>query len=135
MNLGASFFLFVFGASCGVLQIVAAYNGMTGLSFFKRPILGYAFGFVAIIGMYCFFFLSGDRNVLIPRLEGSQLLGWSVLALFSSVVFTLVISSLVRKKDSEAVEDSEQGEGLEALKRETYLRLIKRLFNRTKGEV
>jgi len=39
-ELALEYFVLVFAASLGVLQAVAAYNGLRGLSFFSRPTWG-----------------------------------------------------------------------------------------------
>lgn len=126
------FVLFTFVACLGVLQIAAAHGRMVGLAFFKRPILGYLFGILAIGGMFWWFFTSGDRNVWNPRLEGAQLFGCFTLAGFCAIVFTLIVCSLLkgwRSRPSEELEE-ESSKGLEVLRRTTYFRVISRLFKR-----
>ena len=85
------FFLYVFLFSTGVLQIAASFNRMRGLAFFNNAKAGYAFGALFIVCGNLMFFLSGDRNVIAPRLEGTQLLGWTFLGLICSLVVTLAI--------------------------------------------
>ncbi len=126
--LSVLFFLYVFLFSVGIIQIAASYSRMRGLSFFTSPTIGYSFGAVFIIGSNLMFFLSGDRNVLQPRLEGAQLLGWTFLGLAASVAFTLAVTYFIRGRKDAQQED--YPDGMEAICEHTYLPLIKRLWRR-----
>jgi|GEM_PF-5808862 hypothetical protein len=127
------FFLFVFLGLVGMLQIAAAYNRMKALSFFTSPKVGYIFGICVIVGSILIFYLTGNRNVVSPRLEGSQVLGFTFLGLATSVVATLAIANFIKRKQAENVTEKEPPDGMEALQREVYLPLMKRLWRRLKG--
>ena len=129
--LSVLFFLYVFLFSTGVLQIAASYNRMRGLAFFSNVKAGYAFGVLFIVCGNLMFFLSGDRNVIAPRLEGTQLLGWTFLGLICSLVMTLAIAYYINRRHIEDVDDAEV-EGMEALNQQVYPPLIERLWRRIK---
>ncbi|MBT3362610.1 MAG: hypothetical protein HN929_00240 [Chloroflexi bacterium] len=128
------FFLYVFGASCGVLQLVGAYSRMAGISFFKRPAYGYVFGGAAILGMNLMFFLSGNRNVIEPRLEGAQLFGGTLAGLAVAVAVTLAVAHFIRRKEISVDADTDPVEGFQALQKQTYLPIIKRVWHRLKNK-
>ena len=126
------FILYVFGASCGVLQIVGAYSRMAGISFFKKPVYGYVFGGVAILGMNLMFFLSGNRNVISPRLEGAQLFGGTLLGLACAVAVTLGMAHFIKRKEVLVDEETEPVEGFQALEKQTYQPIIKWVWRKLK---
>ena len=123
----------VFVAACGVLQAVAAYNNLKGLLFFKSPIMAYVFAALAIGGTLGWFFLSKNRNL--PGIEGSQQFFAFNRALFLALVFTFVVSSVLRRRmgisshsGNPHSEDIEPGIG--ALRRMTPFQAISRNFGR-----
>ncbi len=126
------FFVFVFLGSVGVLQIAASYNRMKALSFFRGPKTGYVFGVCAILGSILIFYLTGDRNVIAPRLEGGQVLGLTFLGLATAVVATLAIASYIKRKQVVDGLDEQYPDGMEALDQEVYLPLMKRLWSTLK---
>lgn len=126
--LSVVFFAFLFLGAVGVLQIIASYNRMRALSFFSRPILGYIFGLCAIVGGILLFYLTGDRNVLAPRLEGAQVLGGAFLGMLAALVVTLAIAHWLKRKQVDGTVKEEYPEGMEALKEEVYAPLMKRLW-------
>ena len=130
--LSVIFFLFVFLGSVGVFQIAASYNRMKALSFFKSPMIGYIFGVCLIVSGILTFYLTGDRNVISPRLEGAQVLGWTFLGLFMAVVVTLAIAYFIKRKQVDNVAGEEYPEGMKALEQEVYVPLMKRLWRRLK---
>jgi len=130
--LSVLFFLYVCIAACGVLQIIAAYNRMKAFSFFKNPVWGYVFGVCAIVGMNLMFFLTGDRNVEQPRLEGAQTISISFLAFVAAVFLTLLLAWFIKRKEPAGGVETDYPEGTEALEQYTYVPLIKRLWARIK---
>jgi hypothetical protein len=128
--LSVLFFLYMFVAACGVLQIISAYNHMKAFSFFKKPAWAYVFGICAIVGMNLMFFLTGDRNVEQPRLEGAQTISISFLAFVAAVFLTLLLAWFIKRKETPDSIETDYPEGMEALERHTYVPLIKRLWAR-----
>jgi len=126
------FFLFVFLGSVGVLQIATSYNRMKALSLFNSPKVGYIFGICAIVCSILTFYLTGNRNVIAPRLEGAQMLGFTFLGLVAAVAVTLTVTYYIKRKQVENVAEQEYPDGMEALEQEVYLPLMKRLWCRLK---
>jgi multisubunit Na+/H+ antiporter MnhG subunit len=126
------FFLFIFLGLIGVLQIAASYNRMTALSFFRNPKVGYVFGVCSIVCGLLIFYLTGDRNVIAPRLEGPHVLGLTFLGIFTSVMATLVIAYFIKRKRVENVVRDDYPDGMEALQQNLYVPLMKRLWRRLK---
>jgi hypothetical protein len=124
LRLWLEYFLFVFMASCGVIQIAAAYSRLHGLMFFRRPLWGYVFAAVVTPLAFLWFFKSENRNV--PGLEGSQQFGDFCLGFIAAVVFSALFSSLLRARDALHLGEGEAPEGLEALREMTYLQAIRR---------
>jgi len=117
------FFLYMFVAACGVLQIISAYNHMKAFSFFKNPVWAYVFGVCAIVGMNLMFFLTGDRNVEQPRLEGAQTISISFFAFVAAVFLTLLLAWFIKRKDMTDNIETDYPEGTEALEQYTYVPL------------
>lgn len=92
------YYLFVFIAAVGVLQMVAAYRQLGGLAFFRNKILSYVFSILAIGGSFGWFFGGGNRIDTVMRraaLEGAQQFVYFNTAAFLALVFTLTVSSLL----------------------------------------
>lgn len=123
------YIIFVFIASCGVLQMAAVCNGLRGLFFFKRPQVAAIFGALALIGAFVWFFTSRNRNLL-PVLEGSQQLGDFSLSASLAIVFTFVASSLLRAGVNPSRTEGGQEGGLNALRGMTYFQAMWRLIMR-----
>lgn len=120
--------ILIFVASCGVLQLAATHSGLRGLSFFKQPLATALFGAMAVIGAYVWFFAIDNRNV--PGLEGSQQFGNFTLGVFLGIVFTLLVSSILRANMNPRPSESDEGQGLDALRRMTYFQAMKRAILR-----
>jgi hypothetical protein len=131
LRLWLEYFLFVFMASCGVIQIAAAYSRLHGLMFFRRPLWGYVFAAVVTPLAFLWFFKSENRNV--PGLEGSQQFGDFCLGFIAAVVFSALFSSLLRARDALHLGEGEAPEGLEALREMTYLQAIRRRLRNHRG--
>jgi len=127
-KLALEYTIFTFVAACGVLQLAAVHSGLRGLSFFKRPLAASISGAVVVIGAYVWFFAIENRNV--PGLEGSQQLGNFTLGASLAIVFTLVVSSILRASMNPAHSESGQGQGLDVLRAMTYFQAIKRAILR-----
>lgn len=126
------YILFVFMVSLGVLQLVAAWARLEGLSFFRRRYLGYIFAAV-MVGVGCWWFFRVDRNIPDTEggLSGPLLFIFLFVALIIAILFTLIISSAINARWSRSNPEGEQ-DGFESLKRMTYLQAIKRGWRRNK---
>ncbi len=131
-DIGGDYLLLVFTISLGVLQLVSAWGRLEGLSFFSRRYLGYIFAAVVIGAGYCWFFFRGiERNI--PDYEGGlaggQLLYYTIAGIAIAFLLTILVSSALKARWGRShPEDS--GEGLEALRRMTYLQAIRRGLKR-----
>lgn len=92
------YYLFVFVAAVGVLQLVAAYRQWRGLSFFRNATLSYLFSFLTVVGSFVWFFGWENRMDTAMRraaLEGAQQFVYFNTAAFLALVLTLIVSSLL----------------------------------------
>ncbi len=129
------YFIFVFIAAVGVLQLVATGTQRKGLLFFKRKALAYLFSFLAIGGSFGWFFAWDNRIDTVMRqtgLEGAQQFLYFCMAAFAALVFTLIVSSLLKALVKGQPKGSSQG--LDALKEMSYFEAVKHSF-RSKGRL
>lgn len=124
------YILFVSVVSLGVLQFVAAWGRLEGISFFPRRYLGYIFAAVMVSGGYWWFFRI-DRNIADTAggISGPWLFAYLVAALAIAIVFTLLISSAVKARWGRPDSEGEQ-RGLEVLKRMTFIQAISKAMRR-----
>jgi len=136
------YFILVFIASVGVLQLIATVTQRKGLLFFNRKVLAYLFSFLAIGGSFGWFFGWGDPLDMAMRqtgdaamrqtgLEGAQQFLYFNMAVFAALVFTLIVSSLLKARWKGQPKGSSQG--LDALKERSYFEAVKHSF-RSKGD-
>jgi len=92
----SNYFLMVFLAVIGVLQLAAVYNNLRGLLFFPVKILSLIFGIIAVgIALAGFFFWYDIYDIVV---EGAQQTGSFVFSAGMGIIFTLVLSSLVNHR-------------------------------------
>lgn len=132
-----TYFLMAFLSSIGILQIAATHAGINGLSIFKRPLVNYIFGVLAIVGGFALFYATGDRTAepLIAIHEGGR---WffgerETIAAFTAgalmgLVATILVSSLC-KRASSMNHQKVPPQGLDALKEMTWLQAVVHRFN------
>jgi hypothetical protein len=135
-----AYFLMAFLSSIGVLQIAVTRAGINGLSIFRRPLVNYIFGALAIVGGFALFYATGDRTAepLITIHDGGK---WffgerETFAVFMAgsligLIFTLLVSSL-RKRAISINKPEVPPQGLDALKEMTWLQAIVRRFDSEK---
>lgn len=154
------YFLFIFLASLGVLQIAASYSKLRGLSFFSRTTWGYIFGALSIVGGFCWFYIVGNPHPEVgyaitvsdifrygwsnPMPPGTGLIlgaGESVLFFLLAVgcafLITIAFSSIVKFRLSPRTTEEKKGEapeGLEALREMTFFQAITRILRNGKGK-
>lgn len=123
------YYLFVFVASVGVLQLVATYRQIKGLLFFQNRTLSYIFSILTIGGSFGWFFGWADRLDTIMRrvgLEGAQQFLYFNMAAFLALIFTLIVTSLLYSCRSRAqCHQKSYPEGLGALKEIGYFEALK----------
>ncbi|MBL7119213.1 MAG: hypothetical protein ISS53_00855 [Dehalococcoidia bacterium] len=128
----AEYLIFIFTASVGVLQLVAARTQLKGLLFFRKSVLAYPLSLLLIIGSFWWFFVRDDRIDTIMRqtgLEGSGQFYNFCMGAFAALLFTLAASSLIgllrhRRQRNE----NENSEGLNTLRQMSYYEAVKRSF-------
>lgn len=161
LTLVGEYFLFIYLTSLGVLQIAASYTKLRGLSFFTRPIWGYIFGSLAVVGGFSWFYIVGNPHPEVGHaisFDDIFRYGWSnpqppeiglimgegesvvffLLAIICALLTTMAISSIVKFRISPRAApgdmNEEAPEGLEALKDMTFFQAITRSLRNRKGE-
>lgn len=127
IRLSLEYSLLVFVAGVGVLQAMAAHNNLRGLLFFQRRLYAYVLAALTIIPCLFLFFTWNYRNET-GVIEGAQQAGLFALSLTIAIIATLVISSMLNR--SRLPDCCAYHEGLDALREETFFRLIRRRFGR-----
>jgi hypothetical protein len=124
------YLLFVFMLSLGVLQFVAAWVRLEGISFFPRRYLGYIFAAVMVSAGYWWFFRI-DRNIpdTAGGISGPWLFAYLVAGLAMGIALTLLVSSAVKARWGRPDSEGEQ-RGLEVLRRMTFIQAIIRAVQR-----
>lgn len=120
---GGEYFLFVFVAALGVLQVAAAYSRLDGLLLLRRRAVAGLVGLALAVGAFLWFFASGPRNVPDTQggLDGNAQAGLFAAAAGAALAVTLVVSSLL---NSRRAGGAVQGLGLDALRNTTYARAL-----------
>ena len=125
-SFATDYFLLVFAATVGVVQIAASVGELRGLLFFKGRLTARALGLVVVVAAFGWFFASGTRNL--NDYEGGLDANSQALFFFFGssigVLFTLVLSSLVNLRARPG--NSSPESGLEALKETSYARALTR---------
>lgn len=160
LTLAGEFFLFIFLASLGVLQIAASYTKLRGLSFFRSPIWGYIFGSLAVAGGFSWFYIVGNPHPEVgyaitfgdifrygwsnPKPAGTGLIMgegecvvFFLLAIICALLTTMAISSIVKFRISPRTPEEmnkEGPKGLAALKDMTFFQAITRSLHNRKGK-
>ena len=118
------YFLFVFVAATGFLQVGVSKARLRGLYFIRARFLNLGLGvFLSCVGFVGFFY-SDFRNVsdTTVGLDGNQQAIIFLTACFSSLFFSLCISSLINRK---LINTKKSGYGLQILAHKTFLSAIK----------
>jgi hypothetical protein len=120
------YFLFVFAASLGVIQIAGSVGRLTGLLMLRPPVAARAAGLVLVAGALIWFFATDDRNLndYEGGLDGNIQALVFFLAALSGLVATLVATTIVNAGMKGG--NTTPGEGLEALKHTNYGRALAR---------
>ena len=118
------YFILVFIASFGALQIVASYSHLRGILFIKSAPLTRLVGLAMIIAAFAWFFASEPRNIGDNEggLDANTQALLFALGSLASLVVTLIGSSLVNarmKGNSPSL-----GEGMEALKETNFIHAL-----------
>ena len=120
----ADYYLFVFAASLGVVQIAVSLGRLNGLLVLKSPVAACVLGVVLVLAAFVWFFTSAPRNLndYEGGLDGNIQALFFFLGALTAVLVTFAVSSLVNARMRGG--DPEPGEGLDALKRTNYVRAL-----------
>jgi hypothetical protein len=131
-SIAAEYFLLIFGASLGAIQIAAAYGGLRGLCLLRNRALSCLGGLSALSGTFWWFFVSVDLKAPPPGVEGSQQLFLFLAGAIAALLATLVVSSAVnprlRPPECEPDDDPPIVKGLEELRAGTFLQSVLQRF-------
>ena len=119
------YFVFVFIASIGVLQMVAAHQALEGMLFIRHRPLAFVVGLAATASAFLWFFWSEPRNLPDTQegLDGNEMSLLFALATGSGLLVTLLVSSI--SNHSRLYEGRrEPTPGLDALKETTYVEAV-----------
>ena len=118
------FFLFVFLAAMGVLQMVASYDNLRGLLFIRVRFPAFGLGLGIAIAAFLWFFLSEPRNLPDTEggLDGNDAAGLFSLGSLAALLATFAISSLINRSLGRGTAHSTGG--LDTLRETTYLRAL-----------
>ena len=118
------YFVFVFIAALGVLQMVAAYSALRGLLFIRVRPLAFLIGSATTALAFLWFFLSEPRNISDQEggLDGNQMAGLFAVAAGSALILTLLVSSVSNR--SLGASGQRFNSGLDALRETTYLKAL-----------
>jgi hypothetical protein len=126
-GLALEYFYLAFVAIVGVLQIVAAYNDLRGISFFNRKVYAYLFAALTVGPAMAGFFTWNLRNTF-GIIQGWEQFAFFVLALTTALGFTLVVSSLFKNRYLQG--NHAQHDGIEALREVTFFQALRHRFGR-----
>ena len=126
-RLALEYFGLVFIAIMGVLQIVAAYNNLIGISFFSRKIYSYLFAASTVGPALAGFFTWHLRNPF-GVIQGREQFGFFMLALTIALILTLTASSLLKNRYLRG--KYTQHDGLAALREVTFFQALRHRFGR-----
>lgn len=118
------YFVFVFIAALGVIQLVAAHSALRGLLFIRSRPLAIVAGLAATGLAFVWFFVSEPRNIpdTDGGLDGNQMAGLFALGAGSALVLTLLLSSLSNRSMGSGGQNAVPG--LDALRASTYLEAL-----------
>ena len=121
------YFILVFLSALGVLLLVTAHYRLTGLLLMGRK-SSMATGGLLVVGAFIWFFASAPRNVpdTGAGLDGNQQAILFSIGSLAALVVVLALSSLRNR----SMNGQSEARGIDALKEETYLRLIARKLRR-----
>ena len=114
------YFILVFVATIGVLQISASLGRLRGLLLLKPPVVASTLGLLLVVASFIWFFSTGTRNI--NDYEGGLDAPTQALFFFlgslAGVVVTFGVSSLVNLRMNG--EEPSPGAGLDALRDTNY---------------
>jgi undecaprenyl-diphosphatase len=122
-SFGTDYYLFVFAASLGVLQIAASIGRLRGLLILKHPLVARASGLALAVAAFIWFFSTDTRNLNDNQggLDANIQALLFLLGALTALAVTIVVPSLVNARMSG---HPAPGEGLDALKYTNYVKAL-----------
>ena len=118
------YFILVFVACIGVLQIAASLGRLNGLLLLKSPVVARTFGMALAVSAFIWFFSTGTRNI--NDFEGGLDAPTQALFFFlgglAGIIATFVVSSVVNLRMNGGKASPEMG--LDALRDTNYIRAL-----------
>ena len=118
------YFILIFVATIGVIQISASTGRLNGLLLFKAPLIARTLGLALVLGAFVWFFSTETRNV--GDTSGGIDANTQALFFFLGTVagggLTFLVSSMVNLRMNWGEQSPESG--LEALRETTYVRAV-----------
>ena len=126
----ADYFILVFVAGVGAIQVAASVGGLRGLLVFKTPLVARAVGLLVAVAAFVWFFTTTEWNIndYEGGLDSNDQALLFFMAIMAAGAFTLGLSSVVnfRMRDDGA----DPAAGFDALRRACYVRALGRSLRR-----
>ena len=118
------YYLFVFIAGLGVIQIAVSLGPLRGLLIVRSPIAARVLGLSLAVAAFLWFFTSDTRNIndYEGGLDANLQSLWFFLGAATATIVTLALSSLSNARMNGG--DPAPGEGLDALRNTNYVRAL-----------
>ena len=112
----------MFVSSCGVIQLIATHQNLTGIRLLKTRIPSLFLGLALLVTPFIWFFGSEPRNIPdnLGGLDGNQQALLFVIGSMSGISFSLLIASLINSSLGRGSPNYPRG--LDGLREANYLR-------------
>ena len=129
LSLATDYFLLVFIATTGLLQIVAASSRLRGVLIVPKIEASYGIGAGLLIGAFTWFVLTGDPSIPgdLGGVEGAEQFGLFLGGVSAAVVATATLSSVTQWGWHSGMSE---GSGVDALRQSTVVALLRARFSR-----
>ena len=125
-ELSLRYSILIFLAVTGVLQAIAAYRGLKGISFFTHKIPAYIFASITIVLPLAIFF-TWNEIWPIGLIQGLEQFCCFTIGTILALIFNLGVSSILKRRALPG--NSTHLQGIDALKDMTYYQAIKQLLS------
>ena len=130
------YFIFVFIAVMGMLQLIATCNQLQGMLLIRNKLITVVLSIAAIVFAFWWFFFRDSRIDTVMRrtgVEGAQQFTVFCWTAFTALVVTLVISSLLQMlvyRHRQGTEQEERLEGAYQLRYVSWFQALREAFRR-----